>query len=270
MRKSRVLREQRAGALSSCVKINLNSPGIIEVAGLAGFSAVWVCQEHGASEWNQIEHYVRAAKAHDVDVIVRVSKGSYSDYVKVFECDAAGIMVPHVTSAKEAAAIVEMLRFQPLGLRAVDGGSADGGFGFVPMADYLAQSNAEKFIIIQIESPEGLEAVEEIAAVEGFDFLLFGPGDFTHRIGKIPGNPEPATISARNRVEAAVLKSGKRGFAVAAPGTPQELKEKGYGIVNLTSDALTLGNAWTHLVKEFGAAESLDNTAQTVLAKRAY
>jgi 4-hydroxy-2-oxoheptanedioate aldolase len=255
MRASRVLREQREGILSSCVKINLNSPGIVEIAGLAGLSAVWICREHGSADWNQVEHFVRAAKVHDMDVIVRVSKGSYSDYIKVFECDAAGIMVPHVTSTREAAAVVEMLRFQPLGLRAVDGGSADGGFGFLPAAEYLADSNREKFIILQIESPEGLEAVEEIAAVPGFDFLLFGPGDFTHRIGKIPGEPAPETGVARTRVEKATIQAGKRGFAVAAPGTPLELREKGYGIVNLTSDALTLTKAWTQIVQEFTSSQ---------------
>ena len=245
MRASRVLREQREGILSSCVKINLNSPGIVEIAGLAGLSAVWICREHGSADWNQVEHFVRAAKVHDMDVIVRVSKGSYSDYIKVFECDAAGIMVPHVTSAREAAAVVEMLRFQPLGLRAVDGGSADGGFGFLPAAEYLAASNREKFIILQIESP----------AVPGFDFLLFGPGDFTHRIGKIPGEPAPETGVARTRVEKATIQAGKRGFAVAAPGTPLELREKGYGIVNLTSDALTLTKAWTQIVQEFTSSQ---------------
>lgn len=258
MRASRVLREQREGSPSSCVKINLNCPGLVEVAGLSGISAVWICREHGPAGWTDIENIVRAAKIHDVDVIVRVSKGSYSEYVKAFECDATGIMVPHVTSAKEAREIVEMCRFLPVGLRAVDGGSADGNFGFLPPEEYLATSNREKFIILQIESPEGAEAVEEIAAVEGFDFLLFGPGDFTHRIGKIPGQPSPELDAARLRVEAASQKFHKAGFAVAVPGSVSELRERGYGIINLTSDVTTLGNAWKAMVGEFreGAAKS--------------
>lgn len=251
MRASRVLREQKEGILSSCVKANLNCPGIVEIAGLAGFSAVWICREHGAAGWGDIEQIVRAAKIHDMDVIVRVSKGSYSEYVKAFECDAAGIMVPHVTSAKEAAEVVEMCRFLPAGLRAVDGGSADGDFGFLPTAEYLGVSNREKFIMLQIESPEGVEAVEEIAGVEGFDFLIFGPGDFTHRIGKVPGQPSPELTAARARVEAASQKYGKPGLAVAVAGTASELRARGYGIVNLTSDVTTLGNAWRAQIDEF-------------------
>ena len=251
MRSSRVMREQREGILSSCVKLNLNSPDSVEIAGLCGFSAVWICMEHGSASWNDISHLVRAGKVHDVDVIVRVSKGSYSDYVKAFECDAAAIMVPHVTSAKEAAAVVEMCRFQPVGRRPLDGGNADGAYCVAPQKEYLANGNQEKFIALQIESPEGLEAVEEIAAVPGYDVLTFGPGDFTHRIGKISGDPVPEVVAARERVEAATKKFGKIGFAVGVQGTQQEIKDKGYGIVNLASDVQALESAWGTALDKF-------------------
>ena len=245
------MREQREGILSSCVKLNLNSPDAVEIAGLSGFSAVWICMEHGAASWNDISHLVRAAKIHDVDVIVRVSKGSYSDYVKAFECDAAAIMVPHVTSAKEAAAVVEMCRFQPVGMRPLDGGNADGAYCVASQKDYLANGNQEKFIALQIESLEGLEAVEEIAAVPGYDVLTFGPGDFTHRIGKLQGDPAPEVEAARTRVEEACRKFGKIGFGVGVQGTPQEIKDKGYGIVNLSSDVQALETAWGAALDKF-------------------
>ncbi len=251
MRQSRILREQREGILSSSVKLNFSNPDCVEIAGLVGFSAVWICMEHCAASWSDISHVVRAAKIHDVDVIVRVSKGSYSDYVKAFECDATAVMVPHVTSAREAAAVVEMCRFQPLGRRAVDGGNADGSYCTVPVKDYLANGNQEKFLALQIESPEGLEAVEDIAAVGGYEFLMLGPGDFAHRIGLEPGVHSPAVEAARTRVEAAARKFGKKGIAVGVSGTPQEVKDKGYGIVNLTSDVQGLTSSWRAALDSF-------------------
>ena len=72
----------------------------------------------------------------------------------------------------------------------------DGLFCQVPLADYAQHCNTEKFVILQIESPEALEVVEEIAAVPGFDMLLFGAGDFSHRIGQrwtieaVAGHPD--------------------------------------------------------------------------------
>lgn len=237
--------------MATCVKMNLNDPRAIELAGLAGFSTVWMCNEHVPNDWSQVEHAVRAAKIHDMDVVVRVAKGAYSDYIKPFECDATAIMVPHVTSAQEARDIVAMCRFHPLGTRALDGGNIDGAFCNIPMEEYLDQSNREKLIILQIESPEGVAAVEEIAAVEGFDFLLFGPGDYAHRIGKAGHIHAPEVQAARHRVEEATRRHGKRGFAVAAQGTPRELQERGYTLVNLASDVNALNIAFRGVLDQF-------------------
>ena len=79
-----------------------------------------------------------------------------------------------------------MTRFHPLGRRAVDGGNPDGRYCQIPVDEYMAHSNSERLLIFQIESPEALENVEAIAAVPGYEMLLFGPGDFSHLIGK-PG-----------------------------------------------------------------------------------
>ena len=45
---------------------------------------------------------IRAAKLYDVDVLTRVSKGSYNDFIKPLEADSTGIMVPHLMSLEEA------------------------------------------------------------------------------------------------------------------------------------------------------------------------
>ncbi len=248
MRPSRVLRDIREGRLASCLKINITHPNVIELAGLAGASAAWLCNEHVPNDWHQIEHCIRAAKVHDMDIIVRVNKGSYSDYIKPFEADAAGIMVPHVASAAEARQIVDMCRFHPLGRRALDGGNVDGAFCQMPVGDYLTASNREKFLILQIESPEAVEKIEEIAAVPGFDFLLFGPGDYSHRIGFAGDIRHPEVLAARLKVEEAARKHGKQLFGVAAGGTPQEMLDRGYTIANVGSDVWSLGEAFRQSV----------------------
>jgi 4-hydroxy-2-oxoheptanedioate aldolase len=250
-RPSRVLREIRAGGVATCAKVSLSDPRAVEIAGLSGFSSVWICCEHTPNDWRNVEDMVRAAKLHDVDAIVRVSKGSYSDYLKPFECDATGIMVPHVTTAEEARRIVDFCRFHPVGRRPLDGGSADGAFGQIPTQDYVSQANAERFLIFQIESPEAVANVDEIAAVEGYDFLLFGPGDYAHLIGK-PGCIHDSEVkAARRRVEAAARRCGKKCFGVACEGSPAELRERGYVVVCLAYDAIGLGGYFRKCLEEW-------------------
>lgn len=94
MKPSRLLREAKQGKLATVFKLSIPHPAIVDMCGLAGFSAVWLCNEHGPNDWNDLAYCVRAARNFDMDVSLRVSKGSYSDYLKPIEIDAAGIMVP--------------------------------------------------------------------------------------------------------------------------------------------------------------------------------
>ena len=238
LRPSRILRLLRQGQNPLLFKCNLGDPRVVEIAGLAGVDGVWFCQEHVPNDWVNVENQVRAAKLHDLDSIVRVSRGSYSDYIKPFEADATGIMVPHVASVEEARQVIDWVRFQPLGRRALDGGNADGQYCAVPIKEYLQHSNSERLVILQIESPEGLEQVEQIAALPGFDVLLFGSGDFGHRIGNVEDGNDPRILSARRRIAAAARKNGK--FLMAA-GLFQPIAEtvaEGHRIFNIGADVV--------------------------------
>jgi 4-hydroxy-2-oxoheptanedioate aldolase len=251
LRRSRILREIRSGQCPVSLKLNLADPRIVELAGLAGFSAVWICNEHVGNDWFNLENQVRAAKLYDMDSIVRVEKGSYSDYVKPFEADATAIMVPHITTAEEARHVVEMTRFHPLGRRAMDGGNVDGAYCHVPLNQYMQHSNTERVLIFQIESPEALENVEKIAAVPGFDALLFGPGDFSHLVGKAGQIGDPIVVAARKRVATVARANGKFAFAPGMMASREMLEQEGYQMFNLGADVIGLGQYAKTLVSSF-------------------
>lgn len=239
-RPSRVLRLLRDGQFPAVLKLNLADPRVVEAAGACGVDAVWLCHEHVPTDWSMLENLIRAARVHDMDSIVRVSKGSYSDYVRPLEAGATGIMVPHVASAAEARQIVEWTRFHPVGKRALDGGNIDGQFCLIPMDEYLRHSNTERFVIYQIESPEGLEQVEAIAEVPGFDGLLFGPGDFSHRIGKAGQLDAPEVVAARKRVAAAARKNGKFAMSAGLIAPLPELAAEGHRVIGIGADVIGL------------------------------
>ncbi len=245
-----MLRELRSSGCSTSIKLNLADPRIVELCGLAGASAVWICNEHVGNDWFNLENQIRAAKLYDMDTIVRVEKGCYSDYIKPFEADATAIMVPHVSTAADAREIVQMTRFYPLGNRAMDGGNVDGQYCQIPLKDYIAHSNNERMLIFQIESPEALENVEEIAAVPGFDMLLFGPGDFSHLLGKPGEINHPAVVAARRRVAAAARRYEKFAMIPGLLAPKSVLEEEGYQCFNLCADVLGLAE---YFQKKFAA-----------------
>jgi 4-hydroxy-2-oxoheptanedioate aldolase len=241
-RPSRVLKLLREKQLPTVLKINLSEPRVIEIAGLSGVDAVWLCTEHVPNDWIGLENQIRAARVHNVDTLVRVGRGSYSDYIRPFEAGATGIIVPHVASAEEARQIVEWVRFHPIGKRALDGGNIDGEFCLLPMAEYLQHSNTERIVILQIESPEALENVEKIAAVPGYNGILFGPGDFSHRIGKAGQIDAPEVVAARKRVAAACRQHGKFAMTAGLIAPLPELVAEGYSLIGIGADVVGLAN----------------------------
>ncbi len=251
MRKSQVLKKLRAGEIVNCFKLNLCDGQVAELAALSGFDCIWIDREHLAQDWSVVTAQNWAAKAYDVDVMVRIPRGSYSDYIKPLELDATGILVPHIMSLEDAKKVVHMTRFHPLGRRPVDGGNADGAYTYMDFGEYLKQANDQRFVVLQIEDPEPLDDLEAIAALEGYDMLFFGPGDFSHGIGA-PGKwDHPLLIETRERIAKVARKYGK--FA-ATTGTIQnagELASMGYQFINIGADVLGLCSYCSKLVSEF-------------------
>ena len=255
MRESKVLKKLRGGHMANCLKVNLGEAQIAELAAMTGFDCLWIDREHLAQDWAVLASQIWAAKVHNTDVMVRVPRGSYSDYIKPLELDATGIMVPHIMSAEDARKVVEMTRFHPIGRRAIDGGSADGNYTNLDFKEYLKQSNEQKFIVLQIEDPEPLDELEEIAALEGYDMLFFGPGDFSQAIGA-PGEwNHPRLIEARKRVAEVARKHGKFAATSGSIDMLPEFMKLGYQFVSVGADVVGLSNYCKSILSRFNEAQ---------------
>lgn len=256
MRTSRVLKKLRSGSTASCLKVNIGDGQVAEIASISGFDCLWIDQEHLAQDWSVLNAQIWAAKAHNVDVMVRVPRGSYSGYVKPLEMDATGILVPHIMNLEEAKQVVQMTRFHPVGRRAIDGGSADGAYTNMDFQEYLKESNREKFVILQIEDPEVLQDIEAIAALDGVDGLFFGPGDFSQGIGA-PGEwNHPRLVEARKLVAEVANKYGKIAATSGNIDSLDSFLEMGYRFVNVGADVVGLSGYCKNLVERFDTSST--------------
>lgn len=251
IRSSRVLNKLRSGDPAFCFKINTSCSRPVEIAGMFGFDCVWLDMEHTANDWSVVEKQILAAKVYDMDAMVRVARGSYSDYIKPLELDASGIMVPHVMSLQDAQNIVRMTRFHPLGRRPIDGGNADGAYTNIDIVEYTKQANENRFVILQIEDPEPLADLEKIAKLPGIDIIFFGPGDFSHGIGVL-GDWNNAKISEiRKRVVDVALANNKIAGTVGSPDNLDKLIKMGYRFISLGADVIGLSQYCKSLADAF-------------------
>ncbi|HNR67675.1 MAG TPA: aldolase/citrate lyase family protein [bacterium] len=240
VRENKMAKKLRAGEVVVSTKTNLADPRVVDLIGLCGIECIWLDLEHVPNDWQVIENQIRAAKVHGMETLVRVTRGSYSELIKPFEADASAIMVPHLMSAADARQVARITRFHPIGRRPVDGGNADGAYCMIDFARYLQQSNEQKLVMVQIEDPEPLDELDEIAAVDGLDVLFFGPGDFSHAIGAAGQPDHPLIGKARQRVADAALAHGKIAGTVGTLENLAALIDMGYRFINIGADVLCL------------------------------
>lgn len=251
MRPSRVLNKLRNGKTVCSVKVNLANPEVVEIAAQCGVDCVWLDMEHVPTDLCAISNQVRAAKVYNVDTVVRVPRGSYSNLIHPLEMDATGIMVPHVMSLEDAKQVAWQTRFHPLGRRPLDGGNGDGAFCMIPVEQYVRQANQQRFVIVQIEDPEPLADLDAIAQVPGIDMLFFGPGDFSQGIGHTGEMNNPQIADARRKIADAAGRHGKFAGTVASLNTLEETIALGYQFINLGSDVCGLVDHFRHMTNVF-------------------
>jgi len=249
LRESRVLRKIKEGKTAFSFKLNLNDPRVAEIAAMSGIDCLWIDMEHVPSDYSEVENIIRAAKLYDCDVLTRVAKGSYNDFIRPLEADATAIMVPHLMSLEEAKQIVYFTKFHPVGRRPIDGGNCDGKFCMVSVSDYIKEANEQRFTVVQIEDPEPLSELEEICALPGIDMIFFGPADFSQGIGNPTEIFNDETLKARRLVAKTARKYGKMAGTVGGAGNFKALEEEGFNFINVGADVVALCSYFGDIVK---------------------
>lgn len=195
---------------------------LVDMIGVVGFDGVWLEYEHSDFTMGDLSQMILAARAHDMDSIVRIARGDYTSFVKPLEAGATGIVVPHCLGGEDARSIVNDTRFAPLGMRAV-GGSVDVDYGLVDREEYYEHANRETVVIVLIEDKEAVDSVDEIAATEGIDVLCVGPGDLSQSYG-VRGQLDHESI--QHAIEATAAACERHGKTWGTPPfSPEHLAE---------------------------------------------
>ena len=250
-RKSRIKRTTDEGKVATILKCNTVDTKVAEIFALAQPDAIWLCMEHGSLDYNQAENQINAAKIYDVDSLLRVNRGGYSNYIRGFEVDCTGLIIPQIESLADAKQIEEFTKFPPIGKRGLDGGNNDGKYTKLNMHDYIEQANQERLVIYQVETPEVMQDIEAIAEMQGVDALFFGPGDYSLTLG-VPGQMDhPDVVAARKKVAEVARKNNKIAATPGGPGVAKNYIDMGYNLLNIGADVVALSDYAEKLVNEF-------------------
>lgn len=156
--------------------IKTPSPVIAEVLALSDLDVIVIDCEHAPFGRAELDLCIGALCAADKPCLVRLADDSPTQIRNALDSGATGIVVPHVTTASQAAAIVKASHFGDGG-RGYAGSPRAAGYTTRSMTDHLADSRERTAVIVQIEDIAALPNVSEIAAVDGVDGLFVGRVD---------------------------------------------------------------------------------------------
>ncbi len=170
--------------------LSLPSPELAEIASAAGFDWLFLDMEHGALGPGDVLRLVQAARE-PCACLVRIPETSETGVKKALDTGAAGIIVPHVNAAAEAARAVHWAKYPPEGGRSV-GFSRANGYG-VRFQENVETANARTVVVAQVEHIDGVRAIGSILDVAGVDAVFIGPYDLSASLGK-PGRLQDADV----------------------------------------------------------------------------
>ncbi len=193
---------------------------IAQIAAATGFDTLYVDLEHNSLSIETTAQICQAALLAGVAPFVRVPALDSAWIGRVLDGGALGIIAPHIHSAEEAAAVVRMVKFPPLGDRSAGGPMPHLGFRALGQAETYAAMNEASMVIAMLETVAALDQVEAIAAVPGIDMLLVGSNDLTAEMGIAGEYEHPRLREAFARAIAAMARHGKHVGIGGLAGRP--------------------------------------------------
>lgn len=234
-------RRARTGATLHGSFAFLPSPSLVEVLGRAGLDFVIIDQEHSRKSWEIVEDMVRAAQLTGMAALVRVAWNEEKEILHALETGAAGIVLPFVESADDVRRAAAAMRFAPHGTRGTCTQTRANGYGArrSGFEEFARTVNRELLLVGQIESRKGLDAIEQIVAVDGgLDVVFLGRSDLASDLGKPGQVTDPDVEAASRRIIDTARAAGKvSGLAHYEAAECTAWRERGCSFFALASES---------------------------------
>ncbi|OMF02447.1 aldolase/citrate lyase family protein [Paenibacillus sp. FSL H7-0942] len=162
--------------------VSIPHPVIVEMIGHAEYDFVIIDLEHAATSMESVEELIRSAELVGLTPLVRISKVERAEILKVLDCGAQGIVIPHVEQLEQVEEAVRHAYYHTVGMRSLNSGRP-GVFGKYPLTEYIEEANEQVMVVPMIESAEGVRQSAQILSHPQVSFVLEGAADLSQSLG---------------------------------------------------------------------------------------
>jgi 4-hydroxy-2-oxoheptanedioate aldolase len=230
----------------------ITTPSVQIVQALARTGVDWLMldTEHAPVGIESVAAMVAATGGTPATPIVRVPAARPELVKPVLDCGALGVVFPQIASREEAEAAVQTVRYAPTGQRGYGPTYAALRWGLTNL-DYLRAANDAVLSVVLIESPAGVDALDDILTVDGLDVVAVARGDLSQSLGVAGQFDHPRLREVVARAEAKILAHGKvaLGGIAFSPEDARAMIARGHRFVVLGSDAGLISGAAQRMVQ---------------------
>jgi 2-keto-3-deoxy-L-rhamnonate aldolase RhmA len=207
------------------VFIKTCAPQIVELLGLAKLDFAILDAEHAPFDRAGLDVMMLAGRAAGLPLFVRVPDHAPATIQNALDLGAQGLIVPHVDTPEQAAAIVSRARFEA-GERGFSNAARFGRYGTTTICEAVAIGDKAE-IICQIESAQAVSNAAAIVGVAGVTGLLIGRADLALSMGLRSLEAQSVLKGAIQALDAAPAVRQDRSHRDGRPGEHAALAERG-------------------------------------------
>lgn len=231
--------------------IEFDTPGIGQICRAGGCEFVIVDLEHSGFTHERLKHILRYFQSANVPVIVNTPGHDYDMIARACDMGADAINPSMVETADQARAMIAHMRYAPKGARGVALGIAHDRYRPGNVKRKLSAANREVVFFPKIESPKGVENVEEIAALPEVSGIWIGHFDLSVSMGIPAQFDHPRFRTAMKRISTACARHKvSLGRIATDTKTGSALYREGFDFICYSGDSWLLQRALSDAIGE--------------------
>jgi 2-keto-3-deoxy-L-rhamnonate aldolase RhmA len=234
--------------------VEFATPGIGHILKSAGCDFVLFDLEHSGFGFETVKSAMRYFEAADLPAIVRVPSREYHHIARAMDMGAEGLMLPMVGSADEVRQIVNGMKYHPTGKRGVALQVAHDRYRPGAVVDKFVAANRRSTLFCQVETQEGVDNAEAMAAIDGVDCLWVGHFDLSVSLG-VPGEFDSRIFKKAIETVVAAARKHKKALGRLVPTVELgvDLYRQGFDFVCYSGDVWVLHDALADAVSRLRA-----------------